>query len=175
MIRNRIKSIAAVVAFCAAFAYQASANIILLGETNLGNSGDATEEAWVKQLIQDYNTANNPDLPALPTPGVKTPIPDGPNDPEIKRFTYTVPDDCDFVYVLAKFGGGPTVITDYAWYLTAGETLVFPPLNEEQMRNALSHYVVWCGTNGVPDGGLTAVLLGLALTGLGASRRYLKK
>lgn len=172
MIRNRFKSVAAVVALCAAFAYQASANIILLGEANLGNSGDATEEAWVKQLIQDYNTANDPDLPALPTPGVKTEI---PPTQDIKTFTYTVPDDCDFVYVLAKFGASQNPNdpenSHWAWYLGAGDTLTFDNPNNK----GLSHYVVWCGTNGVPDGGLTAVLLGLALTGLGASRRYLKK
>jgi hypothetical protein len=43
-------------------------------------------------------------------------------------------------------------------------------------KGSFSHLTVFCcPTNGVPDSGTTAMLLGGALTGLGVVRRYLKR
>lgn len=82
-----------------------------------------------------------------------------------------------WTYLMVKWAN-----TSYYYYvggLTGTHTVVNDvvpaPGNPNEFQDA-SHYTLFKRLdNGVPDGGLTAVLLGLGLTGLGVSRRYLKK
>lgn len=75
-----------------------------------------------------------------------------------------------YLYALAKYGN-----TSYIFYIGDKKEVFSVPLNIEADQRGLSHVSVFTGTPNVPDGGLTALLLGLALSGMGATRRFLKK
>lgn len=73
--------------------------------------------------------------------------------------------DTNFYYYVGDLTGTLTVTND----------VVTAPGNSREYQDA-SHYTLFKRRdNGVADGGLTAVLIGLGLAGLGVSRRYLKK
>jgi hypothetical protein len=84
-----------------------------------------------------------------------------------------------YEYVLAKYDGpqGGYVLFHIPTLLAAGGTIPLIPAsiwgNPNDTGFALSHYVGF-GTRSVPDGGATLSLLGLALAGIGAFRRYVK-
>jgi hypothetical protein len=83
-------------------------------------------------------------------------------------------DATGYSYVLAKYGGGngqdPGM--SLVWFLSAGFTgQVAPPARYDD--NGLSHIDVFTRSTTVPDGGMTLMLLGGALVGLGALRRKL--
>lgn len=84
-------------------------------------------------------------------------------------------DVSEWTYLMVKWAN-----TSYYYYvggltgtLTVTNDVVF---NENDKAQEASHYTLFKRRdNGVADGGLTAVLIGLGLAGLGVSRRYLKK
>lgn len=74
-----------------------------------------------------------------------------------------------YQYVLAKYGGGQVAGYSLVWFLSTGFTgLVAPPSSYD--GKGLSHIDVFTRT-AVPDGGMTLMLLGGALVGIGALRR----
>jgi hypothetical protein len=85
-----------------------------------------------------------------------------------------------YVYVLAKYDGPGAgyVLFHIPTLLAAGGTIPLLPAsiwgNTNDTGLALSHYVGF-GTRSVPDGGATLSLLGLALAGIGAFRRFANK
>lgn len=82
-----------------------------------------------------------------------------------------------YQYVLAKYNGpnGGSVV----WYL-GGESATIPQTSLGLWTNTagngygLSHFALFNPTTSVPDGGATLALLGGALAGMAAFRRYVK-
>jgi len=70
-----------------------------------------------------------------------------------------------FLYILAKYGAGQGFQASYVWYSPTG---FFGQVTVP--TGALSHISTFNGVT-VPDGGMTLMLLGGALVGLGALRR----
>ena len=74
-----------------------------------------------------------------------------------------------YQYVLAKYGGGSKAGYSLVWFNIAGFSGdVAPQANYDD--NGLSHITLFNRVS-VPDGGMTLMLLGGALVGLGALRR----
>lgn len=75
-----------------------------------------------------------------------------------------------WTYLYAKYGSGNDNVGALVWVVTGLTGEVQIPSQK------LSHWSLYNpGDKTVPDGGLTALLLGLALSGMGATRRFLKK
>jgi hypothetical protein len=79
-----------------------------------------------------------------------------------------------FTYLLAKYdgpNGGSEV-----WNVQGLTGVITIPLVGLAGQNfGLSHYTLFGGVGGVPDGGTTVMLLGAALGALGMARRFLKR
>lgn len=74
---------------------------------------------------------------------------------------YDGPEGGYVLFYMPNFGGLIPLTSSTIWVNTAGQGY------------GISHYVGF-GTRSVPDGGATLSLLGLALAGIGAFRRYVK-
>jgi|DewCreStandDraft_5_1066085.scaffolds.fasta_scaffold00233_18 hypothetical protein len=130
------------------------------------NQGDGTVRNWLQDLVNGYNNANDPDLPAVANgPAVDVTTPGSPTSLTINVLGY--------LYLTAHWGQGQTADHTQAWYLggtTTSFTLTAPGQNG---RNGLSGYRLWNPVR-VPDGGGTLALLGiglLALAGYARQRR----
>lgn len=77
-------------------------------------------------------------------------------------------DVSNWTYLLAKYAD-----VDYVWTVANLTTVDIPATLDNGQGNGLSHYILFnpTGATGVPDGGTTAGLLGLAMLGLGYVRR----
>ena len=156
-------------------AMSAVAGPILVAEW-AGNSGAANELADVQTKIGDYNTANDPDLPAFSgTTTLK--IQDlsvttyAPNDEKLAE--WTAPATYDYYYVMTKWGKGQANFDHALHYVLAGETLNYNP-GGASAPNGLSHVSIWAGSlpgTNLPDGGWSLALLGLGALGVSRLRR----
>ena len=93
------------------------------------------------------------------------------SDPHLSTFNNTV-----YTYVIGKFGN--TAYLYYLGNLVAGEYSLPADFSPQTTGDGLSHWVTFTVRNppflpppGVPDGGSTAVMLGLALTAMGFAFR----
>lgn len=139
-------------------------------------AGESHEEGYIDQLRgmaapsgpttvggQTYVRSSNP-----------FGVPDGANLPaadfELKyeeqslQNPFTLPGS--YVYLLAKYGAAGTTQHSYVWVIAGLSGEVSVP------NDGLSHISLF-NRVGVPDGGITLLLLGSALTGLAAFRRKL--
>lgn len=78
-----------------------------------------------------------------------------------------------YSYLYAKYDGQNDLTQ--VWYVgDLGGEITIPFLGPE--GHAMSHYTLFvAGGNGVPDGGTTLMLLGMAFGSLGMARRFLKR
>jgi hypothetical protein len=76
-----------------------------------------------------------------------------------------------FTYLLAKYDGPGGA--DAIWNVQGLNGLVYIPFNA--FGHDISHWSLFGGGQGVPDGGATVMLLGAALGTLGVVRRYLTR
>ena len=172
-----LKYIALIALLYAGLSSVARANVIDLGEVDLANNGDDTE------LQGFYDAGGDPDAVLC----FKSVTP-GPTDSG-GSINFSVNADntlhvswdmtgtghvvCGF---LTKDGKGNLVhyysVTSPDQVVGSADLIV--PGNGAK---ALSHLDVFCceGSTQVPDGGTTVILLGMALSGLGVARRYLKR
>jgi hypothetical protein len=165
-----LKYMAAVAIACASLglASQARAAIIDLGITT-GQPADLQSELdRLNGQIDLYNASHDPDLEtAILAGAVEVDTPTGPVSIDV--------DVTGFCYIKLKWDGH-----DQFYFVGDDpgiqhfDSTVFNTGNGNP--EGLSHYVLYkCEGNNVPDSGTTAMLLGSALTGLGAVRRYLKR
>lgn len=150
----------------------AAAGPILVKEW-AGNSGAANELADVQTAISEYNTAKDPDLPALGSNLVvqDPPATYAPNDEKV--IEWTAPSTYDYYYVMTKWGIGQGTFDHALHYVLAGESLNYNP-GGSSAPNGLSHVSIWAGrlpSTSVPDGGFSLALLGLGAFGLSRLRR----
>lgn len=176
-------------------ASQSQAASILVDEWLSSSSGNSAEKIAVRTAINDYNTANNPDLSQIfdntnPPPGnlpnllagwvelTPGPTSNFSTDNGINSvLNWVAPGDYAEYYILTKWGaarGGPNAASmDTALHhLLAGDSIVNYNPGGSTSVNSLSHVRIWAGgVRQVPDGGVTVLLLGAALTALGFVRR----
>ncbi len=151
------------------------------GPSGLGHPGNPAknEDASVAAQIVAYNVAHAPDLPLL---GGLTKIVE--QDDSLSKYvqtgsggkilSWTAPTDCDFYYIMTKWGQGQADWDHALHYVLAGESIIMYNPGGSSDPNGLSHVSIWCG-EGVhtPDGGASLALLGMGLIGLGALKRKL--
>ncbi len=80
----------------------------------------------------------------------------------------------DWTYAVVKGGNGFALYSISSWLF--GESIDFD--NDNIGNKGISHVTLYAcegGSTSVPEGGTSVALLGLALAGLGASRRFLSK
>ena len=136
------------------------------------NPADPTEEALRINILNDYGVGVEAIVDGINYSRVGSTL-DG-SFPDavfgLKLENVGSIDATGFQYVLAKYGGGQDGYS-LVWFLStgfAGE--VEPPARYD--GNGLSHIDVFTRTTTtVPDGGITLMLLGGALVGIGALRR----
>ena len=165
-----LKYTAVIAIACASLGWvsQVSATIIDLGITT-GQPADLQSELTrLNGQIDLYNASHDPDLETATLAGaVEVDTPLGPTSIDV--------DVTGFCYIKLKWDGHDQFyfVGDDPGSHTFNST-VFNTGNGSP--EGLSHYVLYnCEHNNVPDSGTTAMLLGSALTGLGAIRRYLKR
>lgn len=158
-------------------AMTAHATPVLVAYTNQiptqpGDNGLQTIEDWAKASVVTYNTLNNPDLPAVPDalPSVITPGDANPFGPVFDGTFKSITLDLTGYtgYLVMSWGGSQLDVgngTAEFLYYVSGEGSVLFTNNSPLAKGGLSSIHYW-GTTSVPDGGTTAVLLGLALVGL---------
>jgi len=174
-----------ITALCAGISALAHADLTLVTTESLPNSGAATELAAFIAATGDTDATMCDKL------DTSDPFPGGPVTQN--GFTYTFGQNADGQFTvtvafnltgtgqlvcgfLVKDGGKNVNIYSVSEAEGArGSFTLLVPANSQQFGQ-LSHVDVFCcaGSSHVPDSGTTAMLLGGALTGLGALRRYLK-
>jgi hypothetical protein len=191
MKKMTIKAAVAVFGAVAALALATSAHAVSAG-TLIGTiddgipSNEDNETSWVQAIVNYHNTS-----PAGTNPFEAPTVPAGQGPEVIMIYNYDgaggLPtpvvwgtkyqgEDTDltqeigagYEYGLAKYGLGVSVV-----YYLGGEGMVFPASPEQGTGGGLSHVSVFNATpdERLPDGGTTAMLLGLAMLGLAAANR----
>ncbi len=165
-----LKYMVAIAIACASLglASRVSATIIDLGITTGEPASIAAEFARLTVQIDLYNASHDPDLdPATIAGATEVDTPLGPTSIDVNV--------TGFCYIKLKWDG-----KDQFYFVGDDpgvqhfDSTVFNTGNGNP--EGLSHYVLYnCEHNNVPDSGMTAILLGGALSGLGAVRRYLKR
>jgi hypothetical protein len=161
----------------------ARAAVIDLGETSLDNNGDKTELDGFVAAGGDSDASLCFKQATSGETGYKGSFPGGiititvnPNDTLHVTWDMTGTDGGVVCGFLTKDGDANLVhfykVTDPDQVIGSADLIV--PGNG---ADSLSHLDVFCcpGQNQVPDGGTTVILLGMALSGLGVARRYLKR
>jgi hypothetical protein len=130
---------------------------------NPTNQGVSTVQAWLQDLVNEYNLQNNANLPAVDAfPAQAVTTPSGPLSLTISVLGYN--------YLTVHWGGPQKDDSNdhsQAWYLggsLASFTLTAPG------QYGLSGYRLWNRVP-VPDGGSTLGLLGLSLLALAGCAR----
>lgn len=186
----KLKQVAQGLSILIALTASLSAAPILVDEWS-GGSGDSTEKIAVRTAINEYNAANDPDLPqifdnTMPPPGSEPNLlegwfeldpgavsdyseDEGPNS--VLNWTPSLSDAYCEYYIMTKWGAPSRAPFDHVLhYLVDGDSIVdYNPTG----ANSLSHLRIWgreCEPT-VPDGGLTAVLLAMGLAACGFARR----
>jgi len=173
-----LKYIALIGVLCAGLSSIARANVIDLGEVELPNNGDQTELDGFVDLGGDADSVIcfKDKVSGETTFGGMITISVNADDTLHVEWDMTGSTNGEVICgFLTKDGKGNFV----HYYQITSPDQVMGSADFEVPGNgadSLSHLTVFCcpGTS-VPDGGTTVMLLGLALSGLGAARRYLKK
>lgn len=182
------KKCALVAALGATVALQsAQAGLITLnsgGTPQPANSGQGTIESWIKKLVEDYNTANNPDLPP---PGSEVfrvnKSGESPSTPPSAYSTYptfgadklsiTIPTG-DFDYIGLHWGGKGGGVYQAFYIGNIGGAPASSYTFNAPDKNGLSWYDTFHKVEKVPDFGTSFALMGLAMLGLMRFRSVLK-
>jgi hypothetical protein len=129
----------------------------------IGMALGTTEQA----LGQTFTRSNN-DFGPLPTAVIVGPTVTTPNPPSVVSINIGTG---LYTYLFAKYDG-PNYGSE-VWYIgDLSGTITIPGFAGQY---GLSGYTLFGpGTPGVPDGGTTAILLGMAFGALGIARRFLK-
>jgi hypothetical protein len=148
-------------------------------------SGEAAERSRLVELIASFNEGD-PNGTVVSTPptltlsfgaqtALQTSLPTLVDGNGVK--TEGIQNDSDFVfvagyeYLMAKFSNSSTYYYIGNLNLLPGDTVTISSPDD-----SLSHYTYFnAQVTSVPDGGATVMLLGLALGGIGAARRYFGK
>jgi hypothetical protein len=148
------------------------------------NTGEATLEAWLASAVTGYNAINNPDLPASTGEVFRNVNDNTSNWPGFPAFGVDVTNlqipVAGFEYLVLHWGGpdapcntnqGCAALNYQAIYIgDPGQGVTYYTADNSVDGNGLSGYMLYNPTS-VPDGGMTLMLLGGALVGLGALRR----
>ena len=174
-----LKYIALIGLLCAGLSSVARASVIDLGEVDLADNGDATELQGFKDAGGDSDAVLcfKSDTPGSTTFGGSITFSVNADNTLHVEWDMTGSTNGEVVCgFLTKDGKGNLV---HIYSVTAPDQVIgsadlIVPGNGAK---ALSHLDVFCCPGGmqVPDGGTTVMLLGMALSGLGAARRYLKR
>jgi hypothetical protein len=172
-----LKYIALIGLLCAGFS-SARAAVIDLGEVDLPNNGDQTELDGFVALGGDADSVIcfKDDMSGQTTFGGMITISVNADDTLHVEWDMTGSTNGEVICgFLTKDGKGNFV----HYYQITSPDQVMGSADFEVPGNgadSLSHLTVFCcpGT-AVPDGGTTVMLLGLAMSGLGVARRYLKR
>jgi len=137
------------------------------------NNGNPTFEADRINVLNDYNDEASGSAGGFVYSRVGSTLgnPPFPNAvlPEFKLEDVSSINATGYQYVLAKYGGGQVAGYSLVWFNIAGFSGdVAPQANYDD--NGLSHITLFNRVS-VPDGGMTLMLLGGALVGIGALRR----
>lgn len=141
------------------------------------SAGNGYVEAWMQTLVTSYNTVAGASLPAVGLTAVNVSNdgvdPDGAGPlPGFGTGVTSITLPVDSYLYLAIRWGGPQADQWQAFYIggaTAGDTATF-----DTPGNGFSDYRFYNQRETVPDGGMTIMLLGIALGGLGYARRLVK-
>lgn len=173
---------------CAAAALLAAANTQAIQITinngsgaQPGSSGAATIASWLQTDVTAYNVANNPDLP--------TPV--GAEQFRVNQGDATAPTGyptfganvlsitlptAGYDYIALHWGGSGGGVYQSFYVGSIGGATPATITFQAPGRNGLSWYDTFHPTTNtnVPDGGASAALLGLGLTGVAFARRFVK-
>jgi hypothetical protein len=150
------------------------------GETG-GNANETTATAIANHLLAMGASESDPDPCSLSgtTTCYKTSSTDYNGTLDVADATKVDGGSNDvsgFTWVLAKYDGDNAGFVLFYVPDLGGTTIPLTSssiwLNVAGQGYQLSNFVGWNGTN-VPDGGMTLLLLGAALGGLGAARRFM--
>lgn len=172
-----------VAAFLALAPLSTQATAYLIDEWDSPDSGDDEQIAAIQAAIAAFNTAGNPPapLPAFDPALVfvaKTDDVEDFDSADNQSVVWTAPSGDVSFYVLTKWGQGQANFDTALHLVTPGNTLNYNPAwggpRQPGAPNGLSHIAIWhTPETEVPDGGTTAVLLGLGLLGIASIRRRL--
>ena len=177
-----LKYIALIGLLCAGLSSLSRAAVIDLGEVDLDNNGDATE---LQGFIDAGGDADAQICFKSDVSGETGYMGHNPGG----FITISVNAD-NTLHVAWDMTGSDGVVCGFAtkdgkgnlvhYYSVTSPDQVVGSADLEVPGNgarALSHLTVFCcpGEHQVPDGGTTVILLGMALSGLGVARRYLKR
>jgi hypothetical protein len=149
------------------------ADVVAAPKSDLGDFGDATVFSWLASDIITYNSLNSSSLPALLSNADQIKLTSGAGGNSI---TLNV---TGFDYLFFHWGGqgGGWAQAFYIGGSTGSFTFDNSAIGTGRGPSVggLSFYSFYDDppTNDVPDGGTTALLLGLAVSGLGLIRRKL--
>jgi hypothetical protein len=161
-----LKYIAAIAITCASLGLAPRASAIIdLGQTQSNPANLANEVVRLQGQIDTYNAANNTDLPDAELAGAV----------QVSNLTGTSIsiDITGWTYIKLAWDGMDQFyyVGDETGVLTFNSTV----FNQNGEPQNLSHYALFNPFTppGVPDGGTTVMLLGVALSALGMARRFL--
>ena len=173
-----LKYIALIGLLCAGLSSVARASVIDLGEVDLANNGDATELQGFIDAGGDSDAVIcfKSDIPGSTTGGGSITFSVNADDTLHVEWDMTGTTNGEVVCGFATKDGKGNLVHYYAVtspdQVMGSADLIVPGNGAD----SLSHLTVFCCPGGsVPDGGTTVMLLGMALGGLGAARRYLKR
>jgi hypothetical protein len=168
----KLKYLAIIGALCVGLTALARADLVDLGEVDLKNNGDATELAGFIAAGGDADATIC--FKSVTASGFITEI--SVNDDNTLHVEFDLTGTGKQICGFATKDGAGNLVHYYAVINGEGVTGEFDLEVPGNGASALSHLTVFCCPGGsVPDSGTTAMLLGGALTGLGAMRRYLRR
>ena len=144
------------------------ANAVAAPKSDLGNFGDATVLSWLTGDITAYNSLNGT---AFGTPSSASSLIGLTSAAGGNSITLNV---SDHDYLFLHWGGqnGGWAQAFYVGNLSGSFTFDNAPIGDNPQVGGLSFYSFYTGS--VPDGGSTALMLGLAFSGMGMARCRLK-
>jgi hypothetical protein len=163
-----LKYITAIAITCASLGLTSQVSAIIdLGQTDSSPADLQSELDRLNGQIDIYNAANDPDLAAAVLAGAFK------VDASSDGITSIDIDITGFAYIKLAWDG-----KDQFYFVgdeTGVQTFDSTVFNQNNQPQALSHYALFNpGGNGVPDGGSTVALLGVALGGIEAMRRMIR-
>jgi len=115
------------------------------------DGGDATIAAWVTLLVNNYNAANNPDLPAPPTLAFKA-NPTAPSGfPTVNgQLTITIATG-SYDYLALHWGNGQSPVPYQLFYIGTAADIAAGSVTITSSPNGLSWYSLWDPTPTPPS------------------------
>jgi hypothetical protein len=117
------------------------------------NSGDGTIATWVTLLVNNYNAANNPDLPA-PTLAFKVDPANGQNPPSgfpgVGGTSITIATG-GYDYLALHWGNGQSAVPYELFYIGTAADIAAGSVTISNNQNGLSWYSLWDPTPTTPS------------------------